>query len=112
MAKGLRVAGCCLMGDALFVDTVGMNASTPIDGLRDPHSDKLNMRWSMHRVDPDKLHVHFTPCDYEAFTEPVTTTNIFERKTTREWEVLDDASCFENASSFSDKMPEPGFIKF
>lgn len=100
------------IGDTLFVDTVGINASTPIDGLRDPHSDKLHIRWSIERFAPDILHTHMTFFDEEAFTEPVTTTNIWQRKTSRTWEVLDDASCFENASAFSTKTPEPGFIKF
>ncbi|WP_174285037.1 hypothetical protein [Sphingomonas bacterium] len=100
------------VGDTLFVDTVGINASTPMDGAHDPHSAKLHLKWSIERVAPDVIHTHITFYDDEAFTEPVTTTNIWQRKTTRTWEVLDDASCFENASAFSDKTPEPGFIKF
>ena len=100
------------VGDTLFVDTIGINASTPIDGARDPHSDKIHHKWSIERVAPDILHEHITMYDDEAFTEPVTTTNIYTRKTDRKWEMLDDASCFENASAYSDKTPDPGFIKF
>ncbi len=99
-------------GNTLHVDTVGINASTPMDGARDPHSDKLHLKWSVERVAPDVLHTHITFYDDDAFTEPVTTTNIWARKKTRTWEVLDDGSCFENASAFADKAPEPGFIKF
>lgn len=100
------------VGDTLFVDTIGIDASTPINGPRDPHSDKLHLKWSIERVAPDVLHTHITMYDDDAFSEPVTTTNIWTRKTDRKWEMLDDASCFENASAFSDKTPEPGFIKF
>lgn len=100
------------VGGTLFIDTVGINGRTPLDGLRDPHSDKLHLKWSLERVAADKLHARITMYDDEAFTEPVSTTNIFDRKKTREWEMLDDASCFENASAFSDKTPEAGFIKF
>ncbi len=98
--------------DTLFIDTVGINDRTPIDGLRDPHSDAIHLKWTLERVAPDKLHARITMYDDKAFTEPVTTTNIFDRKKSREWEILDDASCFENASAFSSKAPEDGFIKF
>jgi hypothetical protein len=99
-------------GDTLFVDTVGILPTTPIDGMRHPHSAKLRIRWSIQRVAPNILHTHITLYDDDAFTEPVTTTNIWERKTDRKWEMLDDASCFENASGISEKPVEEGFIKF
>lgn len=100
------------VGDTLYVDTVGIIAGTPIDGLRDPHSGKLNIKWTIQRVAKDKLHVHITLYDDEAFNEPVTTTNIFDRKTDRKWEMLDDQSCFENASGISEKPVEAGFIRY
>ena len=100
------------VGDTLYVDTVGILGTTPIDGLRDPHSGKLHIQWMVKRVAKDKLHAHITLYDDEAFTEPVTTTNIFDRKTDRRWEMLDDQSCFENASGISEKKPEEGFIRF
>lgn len=100
------------VGDTLFVDTVGINQTTPIDGLHDPHSGKLNIKWSIERVAKDKLHAHITLYDDEAFTEPVTTTNILDRKTDRKWEMLDDQSCFENASGISEKPVEAGFTRF
>ena len=46
-----------------------------------------------------------------AFTEPVTTTNIWRRKSEPKWDVLDDASCFEN-NSLDKGAPGDGFIKF
>ena len=100
------------VGDTLYVDTVGINGTTPIDGLRDPHSAKLNIKWTLQRVAKDKLHAHITLYDDEAFTEPVTTTNIFDRKMDRKWEMLDDQSCFENASGISEKPVESGFVRF
>ena len=99
-------------GDTLFVDTIGILPTTPIDGLRHPHSDQLHIKWSIQRVAANILHTHITLYDDVAFTEPVTTTNIWERKTDRRWEMLDDASCFENASGISEKPVEEGFIKF
>ena len=101
------------VGDTLYVDTVGINNTTPIDGLRDPHSGKLHLKWTVQRVANDRLHTHITLYDDDAFTEPVTTTNIWARKTDRKWEILDDASCFENASGVSDQKPlEEGFVRF
>ena len=98
--------------DTLFIDTVGFNATAPLDTHLDPHSDDLHLKWSIRKVAPDILHVHITFYDDKAFTEPVTTTNILQRKTERKWEVLDDASCFENNGAFKDTKVEPGFMKF
>lgn len=100
------------VGDTLFVDTIGINGSTPIDGLRDPHSEQLHINWTVQRVAPDRLHVRMTFYDNKAFTEPVTATNIWARKTDSKWQILDDASCFENATGISQKEPEPGFTRF
>ena len=38
--------------------------------------------------------------------------DIFQRKTDRSWEVLDDGSCFENNKEFAAPTPEGGYIKF
>lgn len=99
-------------GDTLFVETVGLLPHTPLDGMRNPHSAKLRLEWSIRRVAPKVLHVHLTMHDEEAFTEPVTMTNIWHRMSDPKWQVLDDGSCFENASSISEKTPEEGFIRF
>ena len=102
------------IGDTLFVDTVGIVGSTPLEHLRNAHSEKLRIKWSIQRVAADTLHLHLTLYDEGAFTHPVTTTNIWERKTERRWEVLDDASCFENNKNLPGMGPatQPGFIKF
>ena len=100
------------VGDTLFVDTVGINGNTPLDSDRDPHSAKLHIKWSIERVAPDVLHFHVTLYDADAFTMPVTTTNIWTRKTPGKWDVLDDQSCFENNQTKADSVPEDGFIKF
>ena len=100
------------MGDALHVDTVGIEGSTALDVARNPHSDKLHVKWTIQRVAPDTLHLHVTLYDEDAFTEPVVTTNIWRRKPFRGWQVLDDASCFENNREVIDKDAVPGFKHF
>ena len=100
------------VGDTLLVDTVGVNGNTPLDSDRDPHSAKLHIVWSIERVAADVLHFHVTLHDDEAFTQPVTTTNIWARKARPKWEVLDDQSCFENNQTKTDTVPEAGFVKF
>ena len=50
--------------------------------------------------------------DPEALTQPVAITTIWERKTDRKWEVLDDGSCFENNKEMGASAPADGFIKF
>lgn len=99
-------------GDTLIVETVGLVAPTPLDGMRNPHSDKLRIDWSIRRVAPDVFHIHLTLDDSEAFTEPVAMTNIWHRMSDPKWKILDDGSCFENASGISEKPVEEGFIRF
>ncbi len=70
------------------------------------------MKWSVQKVAPDIVHTHITLYDDEAFTKPVTLTQIWQRKTERKWEILDDGSCFENNGAFKDTKVEPGFMKF
>ena len=50
--------------------------------------------------------------DDEAFTEPVTLANVTHRKTTAEWQLLDDASCFDNNADVPPPKSAEGFIKF
>ena len=100
------------LGDTLFVDTVGLVGITSMDNQRNPHSDKLHLRWTLQKVGKDVLHLHLTLYDDEAFTEPVSTTNIWHRKSDPRWQILDDASCFENNESNKDTVPEGGFFKF
>ncbi|MES2258045.1 MAG: hypothetical protein V4724_05980 [Pseudomonadota bacterium] len=99
-------------GDTLVVDTVGILASTPLDTNRDPHSGQLNVKWTIRRVAQDVLHLHITLHDQDAFAEPVVTTNIWHRKTDPKWQVLDDASCFENNREASEGEDHSGFKKF
>ena len=99
------------VGDTLFVDTVAIMSSTPIDSFRNPHGPDIHIKWSIQKVGKDNLHLHVTLFDPAAFTEPVTTTNIWQRKTEPRWQILDDSSCFENNES-NTTTPGEGFIKF
>ena len=101
------------VGDTLFVDTVGIRSDTPLEHMRNPHSDKLRILWTVQKVANDTLHLHVTVFDEDAFTEPVSTTNIWHRMTDPKWQILDDASCFENNANLPNttSMPE-GFKKY
>lgn len=101
------------VGDTLFVDTVNIRGDTPLDGMRNPHSEQLNVKWSIQRVASDVLHFHVILHDDAAFIEPVVMTNIWHRKDDARWQVSDDRSCFENNKTLSPATTEPaGFIKF
>ena len=100
------------VGDTLIVDTVGIRGETPLDGMRNPHSARLHLKWTIQRVAKDVLHFHITLHDEDAFTEPVVMTSIWHRKDDPRWQILDDASCFENLKTSPDAAVTPGFIKF
>ena len=107
------------VGDTLYVETVGLNNRTTLEHNLSPHSDKLTVDWTVRRVAKDMLHIHVTLYDDEAFSEPVTTTNIWRRKTDPRWHVLDDGSCFENNRTNVDAEGNTdgagnteGFVKF
>lgn len=100
------------VGDTLFADTVGIRADTPLDHMIDPHGPNLHIKWSVRRVAADVLHFHVTLFDAAAFTEPVSTTNIWHRITDARWQVLDDASCFENNQSDTKSDSDEGFAKY
>ena len=97
--------------DTLFVDTVGINDIGVLDSLRNAHSDKIHLKWSIRRVADDILHIHLTVHDEKAFTEPVVNTAIWTRKSGNEWAVLDDQSCWENNNTQTNEEAEPGFLK-
>ncbi len=99
-------------GNKLVVDTVGILGTTPIDSNRNPHSPKLNVKWTIERVSKDILHLNIRLHDEDAFTEPVVTTNIWHRKTDPKWQILDDASCFENNKEEGAGTSEDGFKKY
>ena len=101
------------VGATLFVDTVGINELTALDTMRNPHSQKLHIQWTVRLVAKDRLHMHVTLVDEEAFTEPVVVTNIYRRKTDPRWQLLDDGSCFENNRTTVDESgTADGFVKF
>jgi hypothetical protein len=58
-------------GDALVVDTIGMNTKTTVDNYHTPHTEKLHVIERFHRIgDGDKLQVDITIEDPGAFTQP------------------------------------------
>jgi hypothetical protein len=99
--------------DILFVDTVGILSSTPVNNAgQTTHSDKLHIKWTIQRVAPDVLHVHVTLYDDDAFTEPMVTTGLWHRKSGPNWQMLDDQSCFENNQNVPNTGVVEGFKKF
>ena len=100
------------VGDTLFVDTVGLNGLSALNSARNPIGTHTHLKWSIQPVAKDTLHVHVTLYDEDAFTEPMVTTNIWKRVTDPNWQVLDDASCFENNQNDIDASGAVGFKKY
>ena len=102
------------VGDTLFAETVGIRGDTPLEHMRNPRSGKSHLKWTLRKVAKETLHIQVTVYDEDAFAEPVTTTAIWRRMNDANWQVLDDASCFENNAALPNKqttMPE-GFRKY
>ena len=43
-------------GDTLYVDPIGINGSTTCAASLYPHSPKLHIKWTNHRVEKDVMH--------------------------------------------------------
>jgi hypothetical protein len=58
-------------GDALVIDTIGMNAKTFADNFRTPHTEKLHVIERIRRVEGGKkLEIHVTADDPDTFVQP------------------------------------------
>lgn len=66
-------------GNTLVVDTVGLRTSTQLDGQLIPHSDELRVEQRYTRRG-DKLEIEFTAIDPKAFSTPLKTTKVFDRR--------------------------------
>ncbi len=100
------------IGDTLYVDTVGLIASTAIDAAYNPHSAAIHLKWTIQRVAPDRLHTRVTLYDPVAYKEPLSTTIIYEQLTDPQMDLIDDASCFENNRNLPDENNASGFKRF
>ena len=66
-------------GDALVIDTVGLNSKSYVDNYRTPHTEKLHVveRWRL--IDDMTLEVIFTVGDPDTFNAPWTAAYRFRR---------------------------------
>jgi hypothetical protein len=90
-------------GDALVIDTVGLNTRTFVDYYRTPHTEKLHVveRWRM--VDDGKaMEVVFKVEDPDTYYEPWTGTRRFRRV---EREYVEQICAEGNRNLFDYKIP-------
>lgn len=91
-------------GDALVVDTVGMNDRTWLDSNGMEHSDKLHLTERFRKIDPDSIQYTVTYDDPVFFTEPWTLDVRLKRlKDTR----LIEYVCEENERDSQRLRPTP-----
>jgi hypothetical protein len=95
-------------GDALMVDTVGLDQRTWMDGFGTPHTDKLHVVERYHLRNPDALEVLFTVEDPGAFTTPWSAIATY-RKDRSTSESYTEVVCAENNrdESTGDLYPIP-----
>ena len=68
-------------GDALVVDTTGMNAKTFVDNFRTPHTEKLHVIERIRLVEGGKkLEIHVTAEDPDTFVQPWQGTRLYNRQ--------------------------------
>jgi len=80
-------------GDALVIDTIGLNDRTFIDNSRLPHSEALRVTERIRRVSHDELHVEITIDDPKTFEKPWSAQRIYDLKPG--WEISEQV-CEEN----------------
>jgi len=86
-------------GDALVVDTIGLNDKTVVDVYRTPHTEKLHVveRWRL--IDGGKgMEAVFTVEDPDAFYEPWSAKRRYRRVTQEPYEKI----CAENNTNLFD----------
>ena len=90
-------------GDALVVDTIGLNDKTVVDVFNVPHSESLHVV-ETYRVVEGQLQVLITVDDPIAFTESWSASKSFEADP----EALQEILCQEGADNFTeDQVPMP-----
>ena len=66
-------------GDALVVETIGLNEETWLDNAGHPHSEALRVTERFRRINPATLNIDITINDPKAYAKPWTATVRFER---------------------------------
>ena len=66
-------------GDALVVETIGLNEETWLDNAGHPHSEALRVTERFRRMNASTLYIDITINDPKAYTKPWTATVRFER---------------------------------
>jgi hypothetical protein len=82
-------------GDALVVDTVGINETSWIDGLGHPHSEALHLIERFRRLTQNSLEYSFTVDDPKAYTKPWGGKKVFERMP-RGFDIMEQVICEEH----------------
>jgi hypothetical protein len=101
-------------GDALVVDTVGLNNQTWVDNYRTPHTDRLHVVERFHMVDSAKtLEVDIHVEDPGAFTTPWNAVQRYRRA--EQGPILESFCAENNANYFNydvDPMPQSSRLDF
>ncbi len=86
-------------GDSLVIDTVGMNAKTPVDIFGTPHSDRLHVVERLRLINNGRqMEVVFTVDDPNNFTSEWSGRILYNRSNVMG---LEEEVCAEN-----DRLPE------
>ena len=91
-------------GDALVIDTVGLNDRTWLDYQGLPHSDALHVVERYRRTDHDNMQLDLTIDDPKAYTKPWTVTRAYRLKP---WDIGEDVCVQANEKNFEQGIVKP-----
>ena len=92
-------------GDALIIDTVGVNDKTWIDRLGHPHSDAMHLVERLRRVNQNSLQYEYTIDDPKMYKKPWT-GKMMEDLLPSDFQILEGVLCeelLEKGTHYSDK---------
>jgi hypothetical protein len=78
-------------GNTIFIETVGFNDLTWLDGMGHPHSTELRVEERLRMTGPGAMKVEFLFDDPKAFTRPWSGEKLFETRSS--WELMDYTIC-------------------
>ena len=94
-------------GDALVVDTVGMNDRAWLDADGHPHSDEMRLEERYHRADHNTIELSMTLTDPKAYTKPWISEKFTFKLADKKTEMREDVCVPSVEAKYKETIREP-----